>query len=168
MLDTLAVFDPDGREVLLGSLWTDRTAVLVFVRHFGCLFCRQQVAELEPLLEAVRSRGAELFLIGHGSISEARGFRDEVRTAIPLFTDPGRQSYRALGMRRGVWSVANPGVWLRAARALRAGFRQTRVAGDAFQQGGVLVIDPQGVERFRYISRSAGDHPAPASILNAL
>jgi len=27
--------DLDGREVALGSTWRHRTAVLVFVRHFG-------------------------------------------------------------------------------------------------------------------------------------
>lgn len=27
--------DLDGREITLGSTWRDRTAVLVFVRHFG-------------------------------------------------------------------------------------------------------------------------------------
>ena len=27
--------DADGREVRLGSLWTDGPAVLVFLRHYG-------------------------------------------------------------------------------------------------------------------------------------
>lgn len=27
--------DPDGREVRLGSLWQERPAALVFLRHYG-------------------------------------------------------------------------------------------------------------------------------------
>ena len=27
--------DTDGREIRLGSLWIDRPAVLVFLRHYG-------------------------------------------------------------------------------------------------------------------------------------
>jgi hypothetical protein len=27
--------DPDGRQVQLGSLWKDRPAVVVFLRHYG-------------------------------------------------------------------------------------------------------------------------------------
>jgi len=27
--------DPDGREVRLGSLWAERPAVVVFLRHYG-------------------------------------------------------------------------------------------------------------------------------------
>ncbi len=34
-LAKLPVLDADGRTVELGSLWRDRTAVLVFLRHFG-------------------------------------------------------------------------------------------------------------------------------------
>ena len=34
-LATMTVLDPSGATVQLGTLWRDRTAVLVFVRHFG-------------------------------------------------------------------------------------------------------------------------------------
>lgn len=34
-LATMTVLDEDGASVLLGSLWRDQPAVLVFVRHFG-------------------------------------------------------------------------------------------------------------------------------------
>jgi hypothetical protein len=27
--------DPDGRTIRLGSLWQDRPAVIVFLRHYG-------------------------------------------------------------------------------------------------------------------------------------
>jgi hypothetical protein len=34
-LARLAVLDERGAEVVLGTLWRDRPAVLAFVRHFG-------------------------------------------------------------------------------------------------------------------------------------
>jgi len=34
-LENVEVFDLSGSRVRLGSLWSDRTAVLVFLRHFG-------------------------------------------------------------------------------------------------------------------------------------
>ena len=167
-LDGLTVFDPDGREIRLEQLWAERTAVLVFVRHFGCLFCRQQLAEMAPLRDRIRSLGAELFVIGHGTIEETRAFRAAHAAGLPVFTDPARQAYRALGMRHGRRSVLSLRVLLRSLKALRQGFRQTGVAGDAFQQGGVVAIAPGGQEVYRYISRDAGDHPRPDAILAAL
>ena len=167
-LDPIVVFDPEGGQVRLGQLWTDRTAVLVFVRHFGCVFCRQQISAIGPLLDRVRALGADLVVIGQGSVDEARAFRDAEKLTMPLLTDPSRQAYCAVGMRRGLRSVLTPSVLARAFTAWRGGFRQSRPAGDPLQQGGVLVIAPGGVERFRYISRQAGDHPPPARILKAL
>lgn len=167
MLDQLTVFDPDGREIHLGQLWAERTAVLVFVRHFGCLFCREQIAALRPLQEPIRVLGAELVLIGHGTVAQARAFRDEAHP-IPLFTDPTRQAYCAVGMRRSWRSVLTAGVLKRSLRARQRGFHQSSVAGDPFQQGGVVIVEPTGVERYRFISREAGDHPRPADILDAL
>ncbi len=34
-LATMTVLDEHGATVSVGSLWQDRTAILVFVRHFG-------------------------------------------------------------------------------------------------------------------------------------
>ena len=163
----MSVFDPDGREIRLGRLWAERTAVLVFVRHFGCLFCRQQIAALGPLRERVRELGAERIVIGNGTVEQARLFREETGTS-PLFTDPTRQAYCAMEMRRGRRSVFTLGVLRNSIRAWRQGFRQSGVAGDPFQQGGVVIVAPTGRELYRFISREAGDHPPPSAILTAI
>jgi hypothetical protein len=34
-LAPIEALDPKGRTVALGTLWKDRPAVLVFIRHFG-------------------------------------------------------------------------------------------------------------------------------------
>jgi peroxiredoxin len=168
LLDGLTVKDPDGHDVRLGQLWAKQTAVLVFVRHFGCLFCRQQVTDLVAQRERIHALGAELVVIGHGTVDEARAFRDEHHLTCPLFTDPERQAYRALEMRHGRRTLMTPRVVVHTVTAMLQGFRQTFVAGDPLQQGGVIVIAPGGVERYRHISREAGDHPPVSRILAAL
>jgi peroxiredoxin len=165
VLDRVRVLDLEGTQVRLGTLWANHTAVLLFVRHFGCLFCGQQVADIVPFVDGIRDAGAELFVIGNGSVDQARTFRDRHTLPMPLFTDPDRQAFRALAMRSGVSTVLNLSVIARSLAALKAGFRQTRVAGDPFQLGGVVVIGVDGLERYRYLSRFAGDHPDPAAIL---
>ena len=34
-LDTITLFNSDGEPVPLGSVWANRSVVMVFVRHFG-------------------------------------------------------------------------------------------------------------------------------------
>jgi peroxiredoxin len=168
VLDGLTVFDPEGHAVPMATLWDTRPAVLMFVRHFGCLLCKQQVAGMTPWLDRIRARGAELYVVGNGSVEQARAFRDEQRLPCPVLTDPTREAYCALEMRRGPRTVLRPVVLLRSLGAWLRGFRQHSVAGDPLQQGGVLVVEPGGGERFRYISRSAGDHPRPARVVESL
>lgn len=168
LLDGSTVLDPDGREVRLGQLWAERPAVLVFVRHFGCIFCRQQIAEMAQVCDRIRSLGAEVFVIGHGTLEETRAFRDEQAPPFPVLTDPTRQAYCAVGMRRGPRTVLTPGVLVRSLAAWRRGFRQSRVAGDPLQQGGVLVVAPGGKEYFRFISREAGQHPPAEQVVAAI
>ena len=66
VLDNMVVFDPEGRRVRLGQLWTDRIAVLVFVRHFGCVLCRQQIGDITPSFDRVKAMGADLIVVGQG------------------------------------------------------------------------------------------------------
>ncbi len=87
---------------------------------------------------------------------------------VPILVDPERTSYRMLGWARALGSSLNPRAVLNLGRALGAGFRQGRVLGDAAQQGGVLVVDQGGAVVYRFRSGTAGDHPPPQEVLDAL
>jgi hypothetical protein len=116
----------------------------------------------------IRDRGAELVLIGNGGVRFARAFREDLGLEVPLYTDPSRETYRAAGMRREVGAVLHPRVLGGAVRAFAKGHRQGLVQGDAWQQGGVLVVFPPDQERFAHLNRSAEDHLDPQRILAAL
>ncbi len=167
-LGTLTIWSADGQQEFLSSVWTHRTAVVLFVRHFGCLFCRQQVAEMQPIEARLLDLGADLVVVGHGTVEEARAFRDEMGLRCRVFTDPSREVFCALGLPRGVGTLLRPSVAVRAVMALGQGFRQTATAGDALQQGGVVVFERGGRQLFRFVSRAAGEHPAPQEILDVL
>jgi len=117
----------------------------------------------------VRKAGAELVFVGNGNRHFARAFRDELGIKAPLYVDTERGAYAALGMRRGfVATVGSLTAVKNAARALRKGFRQGSVQGDAWQLGGVLVVRPGGEIAYRHLSRTAGDHPPVEDVLAAI
>jgi NAD(P)-dependent dehydrogenase (short-subunit alcohol dehydrogenase family) len=82
--------------------------------------------------------------------------------------DPDLRAYRAAGLRRGRVELLSPRLARNAARALRAGFRQSGVQGDPWQLGGVFVIRAGTDLTYRYVSREAGDHAPVEEILAAL
>ena len=54
-------------------------------------------------------------------------------------------------------------------RAMKSGHMQTGLKGDAWQQGGVFVIQqPENVVSMAYVSEAAGDHPSIESIIGGI
>lgn len=164
----MTVLDGDSRAVELGSLWRDKTAVLVFVRHFGCIHCREHVVQLRREAEAMHAKGGELHVIGNGTPSFIEGFRDETGWDGPVFTDPTLAVYRAAELKRGVARTVDPRSWGVALKALAHGGRQGRTQGDQWQQGGVLVVAKDGRVLWQHASDRPGDNAPATSILRAL
>ncbi len=123
------------------------------------------MVQLHHRIDDIRAAGAELFVIGNGSPSFIDGFRDSAGYDGPLFTDPSLEVYNAAGLKRGVATVFSPRAAVAGLAALRKGFRQGRTQGDAWQQGGVLVIAPHGDVLWTHVSGYAGDNAAPDEIL---
>src|SRR2546428_4822210 len=100
----------------------------------------------------------------------AKAFAEEM--ALPpgmrVLTDPKREAYRLAGFRRGLWSTLMPRAVLDNLRARRKGYAQTKIAGDPLQQGGTLVVAPDGEVIFRYASVRPSDRPRPEQVVLAV
>jgi hypothetical protein len=162
------VLDPDGSTVRLGHLWQDHPVVLVWLRHFGCLFCREQTAEFRARESDFETLGADVVFVSSGSARQARAFRDEFCPDCTVLTDPKLITYRLIGARGGLMSTLGPQAWAAGIRALRGGARQQRTQGHPFQQGGVLVVAPGDTVLYSYISKAAGDHPRVDDVIAAI
>lgn len=117
---------------------------------------------------AIRARGVSLYLVGVGAPMFIKAFREDTGVTAPIFADPTLATYRALGLRRGLWTMVSLGFVRNALRAMKAGWRNKFIAGDPQQQGGVLVVRPGGVVAYRQRSATAGDHAPISAILAAL
>lgn len=124
--------------------------------------------QLRGIIDTIHRHGAELVVVGNGSAAQAADFRDELEIDFPLLTDPRRQTYRVAGLKRSIGATLNPMLLSNAARAFKKGFRQKRVQGDPWQQGGVFVLTPEGGVAYSQRSEAAGDHGEPGAILAAL
>lgn len=107
-------------------------------------------------------------MIGNGSAYFAKVFAEDLGIDFPIYTDPDRRTYAALGLRREVSALFSLDILRNSRRAYEKGFRQTATQGDALQLGGVVVVLPDGRVPYVYRSKVAGDHPEPARILEAL
>ena len=152
----------------LGDAWRERPTVIVWLRHFGCLLCKEQAAAFRERLPEIEDLGGGLVFVGNGELTWARDFESAECRGCRVLTDPGLDSYRAIGARRGWRSTIGPASVAATIRAFRHGFRQSGVRGVPDQQGGVYVMLPGDRVAYAYVSGSAGDHPPIEDVLAAL
>jgi hypothetical protein len=130
--------------------------LLVFIRHAGCTFCREALAELAADRQQLAACGIKL-AVGHMSSSAsaasllARYGLDDV----DHFSDPDCRLFRAFDLARGsLWQVLGPDVWLRALPAL-AKYGLGKIEGDGFQLGGAFLIRDGKVVAAKRLKSSA-------------
>ncbi len=165
-LSSVNVLTPAGESVRIGSLWESRPILLAMMRHFGCIFCKEQVTQLSTHRGRIQAAGGELIILGNGTPQHAAWFVEDYNVGVPVFTDPELASHGILGAKRG--NIVDPRVMMRGASAMLHGFRQSKTMGPAALNGGIFVITPANEMPYRYISRFAGDHPDPEGALQAL
>jgi hypothetical protein len=135
--------------------------LIVFLRHFGCTFCREACRELARLRPGLEARGTRLVLVHMGSEAEAQAFFEGFGLGDVLRVgDRVRWLYRAFGLRRGsLWQLLGPRVWWRGFRAgVIHGHGIGRLEGDALQMPGVFLVHHDEMLR-SHVHRDASDRP---------
>ncbi len=124
--------------------------------------------QLHRRIDDFHAKGVEIFAIGSGSPSFIEGFRETTGFTGPIYTDPSLAAYKAAHLERGMLRTFDPRGLGATIRAFRNGSRQGKNQGDAFQQGGVVVVTPGGDIAWRQAARHSGDNAAADAILAAL
>jgi hypothetical protein len=146
------VRDQQGRTV--EELSNDQPVLLVFLRHFGCTFCREALADLRVQRSRIEAAGVRIAVVHMSPEQGAPAFFGRYgMDDVPRFSDPERALYRRFELRRGGWrQLFGLRVWLRGARAVLAdGHGVGALAGDGFQMpGAFLVLNGQVVRAYRH------------------
>ncbi|MBI1333045.1 MAG: AhpC/TSA family protein [Armatimonadetes bacterium] len=142
-----------GKTRDLSEFYKDRPLVLVFLRHFGCMFCREQIAGLRPYKQE------NIVLVSMGKVSEAAEFKSKMEIPQTIISDPNKQLYEAFGLRRGsVSQIVSPTVARRSIAAFKAGHRAGMLKNDPWMMAGVFRVDPDGEVSFAHYASDIADN----------
>ena len=142
----------------LQQLSATKPVLIVFLRHAGCTFCREALADLQQRRAAIEAQGAWLALV-HMISDDAAGefFRQYQLDDVPRFSDPEKVLYQAFELKRGsLWQLLGASVWARGIKAFIAGHGIGRVQGDPFQLPGAFLLDNGKIVHAYHSSDSAG------------
>ncbi|MEM1226274.1 MAG: hypothetical protein AAGJ40_11285 [Planctomycetota bacterium] len=133
-----------------------RNALVVFLRHSGCTFCREALAEIARDRAAIES-DATIVLVHMGSEDpKSQAYFDSYGLGdVHRISDPLCELYHAYELRRGhVGQLFGASVWWRGFKAaiLKRHF-VGKLGGDGFQLSGSFVVrDNQITKSVRYES----------------
>ena len=135
-------------------------ALVIFLRSFGCTFCREAMDDVSRLQKEIRAAGAGIVFVHGASADEgAPWFSKYQLEGVTVISDPSLAHYRAFGLgRTRAADMVAPKVWMRgAACAISHGFGAQTI--DMMRQlPGVFIV--QGGEILaEYRHRSPADRP---------
>lgn len=134
--------------------------LVVFLRHGGCIFCRETLGDLHKLRSAIEATGVKLAVVHMGMPDEGEELLARYQLqGVDAVSDPLRELYQAFNLKQGTFAqLFGPREVARGFIATLKGHVSGLFEGDALQLPGAFVVSRGQVLRsFRH--RSAGDRP---------
>lgn len=156
----------------LAQITAQQPVLLVFLRHFGCSFCREAIADIAKRRKRLENQGVRIVFVHMAPEKETaeKFFRKYRLYPIDHISDPEKRFYQAFGLGRGtptqLFGLMN---WIRGFQAgviEGHGFEyHNEDIGDGFQMPGVFVLQ-NGQVKHSFIHRHAWDRPDYEEIVN--
>ena len=135
--------------------------LLVFLRHFGCNFCREAMSDISKSRRTIEGNGTRIVLV-HMSDDETanRYFKRYKIEGIDCIADPELHLYKAFGLVRGTFSqIFGLQSFFRGFKTIVLdGHGAGAVIGDGLQMPGVFMIY-KGEIRDSYIHQHTHERP---------
>ncbi|XP_037030558.1 prostamide/prostaglandin F synthase-like isoform X2 [Bradysia coprophila] len=163
---------PTMEKVKLDSLWKESTTVIIFLRRFGCVFCRQSAMEISKLVPTLQKNNVRLFAVG----LEDFGYEEFVQGNYfkgDLYIDVDEASYKEIGYKKYSTFGVLMSLLHKTARNAIAKSRSDglpgNLAGNGLQTGGTLIVSDGGTKILMdYRQTNPADHAENSEILKAL
>jgi peroxiredoxin len=149
-----------GRTLL--DLVDERPVLLVFLRHFGCTFCRQAIDDVSQVRGKLAERGVQVAFVHLGSPERAKPYFDYYGLSdVERVSNPDGSLYRdpvfALA-RVNLLHMIRPAVWIGWLRGAVFKYRIGLLKEDIQQMPGVFFLKDRAIASvFRH--RTIADRP---------
>jgi hypothetical protein len=134
----------------IATVAAESPALVVFLRSFGCTFCREAMDDVSHRLKEIRETGAGIVFVHPATPEEAAPWLAKYGlSGVTTISDPDLAHYKAFGLgRTSATSMVDPKVWMRgAACALSHGFgpqsyeMMRQLPGVFVVQGGQILAE---------------------------
>jgi hypothetical protein len=147
----------------LAGVIGERPTLLVFLRHFGCAFCRETVKDLRRLSGELAAYPPVLFFYT-ATPDEGRSFFEQYWPDARAVSDPAKQFYTAFGIRQAtLGQTYGIRVWTCHFRAMTKGSVIGKPIGDPWIMPGAFLVHGADV-LWSHPYKHQGDRPDWTSV----
>jgi len=143
------------------SLSSEQPVMLIFLRHFGCVFCREALADISKIKASIEATGVKIVFVHMSTEEIANRYFDRYNLdgAVHV-SDPACQYYTNFGLVKGNFTqLFGLKSWIRGFQAgVLDGHGAGAQLGDGFQMPGVFIIQ-DGEVMGSFIHKLASDRP---------
>lgn len=171
MAPDVLLLTTESESVRLAQFWQHTPVLIFFVRHVGCVFCREQVRALAQRYDDIRARGAEVIAIIPTDAINAGRFARSMHLPYPVLCDTPRRAFAAFGLyETPIGNLVQPEVLLRTARQFARGNIPTvnPFSSSLTQLGGVFIVGSDGVVQLGHAATPVFTYPSVDSCLTVL
>jgi hypothetical protein len=142
------------------DLVQESPVLLVFLRHAGCTFCREALADISRLRQKIEAGGARIVLV---HMADRAAILDLIirhgLLDVERICDEDQVLYKAFGLSQGnIFQLFGLKVWWRGFAAVLHGHGLGLPGADVRQMPGVFYIN-QGLIARHFRHRTAADRP---------
>lgn len=148
----------------------NKPIMLVFLRHFGCIFCREALNDLAEKRSFINSKNIELIFVHMSSIQDAESYFTTYNLAnVKHISNPDCKLYQDFGLSKGNFGqLFGLKTWIRGFEAKRRGIEASlKQIGDSLQMPGIFFIK-SGEIVDSYIHKNASDRPDYDKMIESL
>ncbi|WMX13786.1 MULTISPECIES: SelL-related redox protein [unclassified Aureispira] len=152
-----AIFTNEGND--LRTITEENTVMLVFLRHFGCVFCREALNDFANIKDELDRLNIKLVFVHMAEEIYGEQYLKEYNLeSEEHVSDPDMTLYEYFGLQKGTFSeLYGLKVWSRAI-GLKFGFETKKPLGNMKQMPGVFLLK-EGKIINSFIHKSASDQP---------
>jgi len=162
MMDLAFISDIETNKGLsLEKLQRNRPVMLVFLRHFGCTFCRQALADIAEIKPKIEKKGIRIVFVHMSDDETADSYFEKYNIDNPEhISDPKCQLYERFGLVKGSFKqLFGLSTWIKGVPAATVdGHGLGKRMGDDTQMPGIFVLQGGNVHS-QYVHKLASNRP---------
>jgi peroxiredoxin len=151
-----------NKQQSLNELSDQQPILLIFLRHFGCTFCKETLLYINKLRPEIEAKGTKIVLVHmHDEEKANEELKKYSLTDLDIVSDPESMLYKGFHLKRGTLSqVIGFKVWIRGIYLwiTKRAFISNPEGVDVFQMPGIFLVHKGEIMK-QYIHNSVADVP---------